>query len=172
MQRITVNKPKAGTHNRPLMFWISGHLAVVRWQIQGLEEASQEEVGERRQPDNGAVVSGHHLLTPARLQHGRRAVRHTALSLCTISAWSAGRPGGQQSRGSVGPSGIHTQTHKVWVHPLWWLYIREAPTGCLHLTKQAEFNQTEVWVNLTGMKTLQKEGKAGNLRDCVFGRRR
>lgn len=66
-----------------LLFWFSGYLKVVRWQIQGLEKTSQEEVSEHRQPDSHAVVPGHHLLTLA-YQQGDRPVRCTVQYLCLV----------------------------------------------------------------------------------------
>lgn len=112
-------------HLLSVWFQLSGHLTVVRWQIQGLEETSQEEVCERRQPDGGAMVSCHHLI----IQACRAAWRHTCrtvLGVCLLT----GKPDRQHSWGSVGTfTHIHVRAiqHFYKCEPRCSLYIKLVP---------------------------------------------
>lgn len=127
-----------------LLFWFSGYLKVVWWQIQRLEKTSQEEVSEHRQPDSHAVVPRHHLLTLAYQQQGDRPVRCTVQYLCLVSQGRQTWEAVLWINRSVSNTHINTltQSSTLWLHPLWLLYIH---SGCPHWTKQTELNQTWVY---------------------------
>lgn len=160
-----------------VMFRLSGRLSAVRWQIQGLEETSQEEVSERGQPDSCAVVSGHHLLTLARLQHGVRPIRHT----CTVypARWAAIL----WIRGSVWNTHTYMHSHnlalfQVCLHPLRSLYIEEVPLAACTEPNNRSWTKLRClskrcWTVDSRRKEGGTENTAGKMRDCVkFGKGR
>ncbi len=104
-----------------------------------------------------------------RLQHGDRTVTHTVLYFCLVSRrsrwaavlWISGSVWNTQY------TQTHARTHshnlalfQVWLHPLWWLYIKEVPLAACTEPNRAERNQTEVceW-KVDGMKILTAEEK-------------